>query len=108
MCGDDYSVELILSSMLQQNDCYSNPDKQDTIMLETVIEGTRKKIAVTLGSYHRKYKNVFITSNINHFLDLRTRSQKMTNRAKRQGKCRNLGKWGIFFRFSSKKIQCIL
>lgn len=53
MCGDDYSVELILSSMLQQNDCYSNPDKQDTIMLETIIEGTRKKISVTLVSYHR-------------------------------------------------------
>lgn len=55
MCGDEYSVELILSSMLQQNNCYSNPDKQDTILLEAIIDGTKKTISVTLGSYHRAY-----------------------------------------------------
>ena len=40
--------------MLQQNDCYSNPDKQDTIMLEAIVAGSRKTISVTLASYHRK------------------------------------------------------
>ena len=54
MCGDEYSLELILSTMLQQNDCYSNPDKQDTIMLEAIVAGSRKTISVTLASYHRK------------------------------------------------------
>ena len=54
MCGDEYSLELILSTMLQQNDCYSNPDKQDTIMLEAIVAGSRKNISVTLASYHRK------------------------------------------------------
>ncbi|XP_066925474.1 rho GTPase-activating protein 5-like [Clytia hemisphaerica] len=55
MCGDEYSLELILSSMLQQNNCYSNPEKQDTIMLEAMVDGVKKTIAVTLGSYHRAY-----------------------------------------------------
>ena len=54
MCGDEYSIELILSSMLQQNDCYSNPDKPDTILLEALLDGSRKTISVTLTSYHRK------------------------------------------------------
>lgn len=54
MCGDEYPVELILGTMLQHNTCYSNPEKQDTIMLEAVLGGARKTISVTLGSYHRK------------------------------------------------------
>jgi hypothetical protein len=59
MCGDEYSLELILSSMLQQNNCYSDPEKQDTVMLEAIIGGCRKTIAVTLGSYHSKYNQFF-------------------------------------------------
>lgn len=55
MCGDEYPVELILGTMLQHNTCYSNPEKQDTIMLEAVLGGARKTISVTLGSYHRAY-----------------------------------------------------
>ena len=54
MCGDEYSIELILSSMLQQNDCYSNPDKPDTILVETIIDNAPKTISITLASYHRK------------------------------------------------------
>ena len=70
MCGDEYSVELILSSMLQQNDCYSNPDKQDTIMLEANVADSRKTISVTLASYHReKYKtiNILVSPVPEHF-----------------------------------------
>ena len=52
MCGDEFPVELILGTMLQHHTSYSNPDNQDTVMLEAALGGTRKIISVTLGSYH--------------------------------------------------------
>ena len=59
MCGDEYPVELILGTMLQPHACYSNPEQQDTIMIEAMLGNVKKTIAVTLTSYHRKILLVF-------------------------------------------------
>ena len=60
MCGDEYPVELILGTMLQPHACYSNPEQQDTIMIEAMLGNVKKTIAVTLTSYHRKILLVFL------------------------------------------------
>lgn len=55
MCGDEYPVELILGPMMQHHVSYSNPEMQDTVMLEAMLGGAKKIISVTLSSYHRAH-----------------------------------------------------
>ena len=59
MCGDEYPVELILGPMMQHHTCYSNPEMQDTVVLDAILGGAKRKISVTLSSYHRKICFVF-------------------------------------------------
>ncbi len=52
MCGDTYNVELPLAPLLNHQCCYLTSDKYPTITLETYLDDSKRKVEVTLVSYH--------------------------------------------------------
>ena len=52
MCGDSFSLELPLAPLLNHQCCYVTSDKHPTITLETYLDESKRKVEVTLSSYH--------------------------------------------------------
>ncbi|KAK2568305.1 Rho GTPase-activating protein 5 [Acropora cervicornis] len=55
MCGDPYPVELILGPLLHHQNCWRSSTRPDTIILETYLGFDKKRVQITLTSYHRAY-----------------------------------------------------
>ena len=55
MCGDPYPVELILGPLLHHQNCWRSSTRPDTIILETYLGFDRKRVQITLTSYHRRW-----------------------------------------------------
>ena len=55
MCGDPYPVELILGPLLHHQNCWRSSTRPDTIILETYLGFDKKRVQITLTSYHRKW-----------------------------------------------------
>ena len=66
MCGDPYPVELILGPLLHHQNCWRSSTRPDTIILETYLGFDRRRVQITLTSYHRKSTLVvvFFSGNI--------------------------------------------
>ena len=52
MCGDAFKVELPLGPLLNHQCCYVTSDKFPTITLETYLGDSKRKVEVTVVSYH--------------------------------------------------------
>ncbi len=52
MCGDPFDVELPLSPLLNHQCCYVTSDEYPTITLETYLDTSKRRVEVTLLSYH--------------------------------------------------------
>lgn len=50
LCGDSYSIEAILTSLLDNDKCYLNGSQ--SIILETILGSSKIKIEIILCSYH--------------------------------------------------------
>lgn len=55
MCGDPYPVELILGPLLHHQNCWRSSNRPDTIILETYLGFDKRRVQITLTSYHRAY-----------------------------------------------------
>ncbi|XP_048580829.1 rho GTPase-activating protein 5-like isoform X3 [Nematostella vectensis] len=55
MCGDPYPVELIFGPLLHHQSCWRSPTSPDTIILETFVGFEKRRVQITLTSYHRAY-----------------------------------------------------
>ena len=55
MCGDPYPVELILGPLLHHQSSWRSPAHSDAIILETYLGYEKKKVMITLTSYHSKF-----------------------------------------------------
>lgn len=55
MCGDPYPVELILGPLLHHQNCWRSSTRPDTIILETYLGFDKRRVQITLTSYHRAY-----------------------------------------------------
>ena len=53
-CGDPYPVELILGPLFTNQSCSKCPNRNDSVMLETIVGSEKKKVMITFTSYHRK------------------------------------------------------
>ena len=58
MCGDPYPVELILGPLLHHQNCWRSSTRPDTIILETYLGFDKRRVQITLTSYHRKSSSV--------------------------------------------------
>lgn len=54
MCGDPYPVELILGPLLHHQNCWRSSTRPDTIILETYLGFDKRRVQITLTSYHSK------------------------------------------------------
>lgn len=54
MCGDPYPVELILGPLLHHQNCWRSSNRPDTIILETYLGFDKRRVQITLTSYHSK------------------------------------------------------
>ena len=52
MCGDNFQVDLPLAPLLNHQCCYVTSDKFPTITLETYLDDSKRKVEVTVTSYH--------------------------------------------------------
>ena len=52
MCGDPFDVGLPLSPLLNHQCCYVTSDEFPTITLETYLDASKRRVEVTLLSYH--------------------------------------------------------
>ncbi|XP_028831203.1 rho GTPase-activating protein 5 [Denticeps clupeoides] len=53
MCGDPFSVDLILSPFLDSHSCSAgHPGQSNTLILDKIIGDSRRRIQVTVLSYH--------------------------------------------------------
>ncbi|XP_053331198.1 rho GTPase-activating protein 5 [Spea bombifrons] len=53
MCGDPFSVDLILSPFLESRTCSAaQPGQNNSLMLDKIIGETRRRIQITILSYH--------------------------------------------------------
>ena len=55
MCGDDFSVDLPLAPLLNHQCCFVNSDRSEkypTVTLETYLDNSKRKVEVTVLSYH--------------------------------------------------------
>uniref|UniRef100_A0A8C5QMX6 Rho GTPase activating protein 5 n=1 Tax=Leptobrachium leishanense TaxID=445787 RepID=A0A8C5QMX6_9ANUR len=53
MCGDPFSVDLILSPFLDSRTCSAaQPGQNNSLMLDKIIGETRRRIQITILSYH--------------------------------------------------------
>ncbi|XP_048830065.1 rho GTPase-activating protein 5 [Brienomyrus brachyistius] len=53
MCGDPFSVDLILSPFLESHSCSAGqPGQSNTLILDKIIGDSRKRIQITVLSYH--------------------------------------------------------
>ena len=55
MCGDPYPVELIFGPLLHHQNCWRSPTRPDAIILETLVGYEKRRVMITLSSYHSKY-----------------------------------------------------
>ena len=52
MCGDPFDVEMPMSPLLNHQCCYVTSDDYPTITLETYLDSSKRRVEVTLLSYH--------------------------------------------------------
>nr|XP_006821893.1 PREDICTED: rho GTPase-activating protein 5-like [Saccoglossus kowalevskii] len=53
MCGDPYPADLVLGPLVNHQCCWINPDKAQTIALDTFLGSEKRKVEVMAVSYHQ-------------------------------------------------------